>query len=99
MRARKALGNPGTTVRLEHALGRGGMTLEHRSRTDGTTHEIAAAVRTHTLQRVFGAFGAEGAFKSADARLARLRRQILVAAFAIGAQFEHDGSFRERWRE
>ncbi|ESX02603.1 hypothetical protein X769_18635 [Mesorhizobium sp. LSJC268A00] len=38
---------------------------------------------------MFSAVSAEGAFKGADQRVRRFRRQVLVAAFAIRSQFQH----------
>ena len=41
------------------------------------------------MQARVGAFGAKGAFKRADPCIRCSRRQIAVAAFAIGAKLEH----------
>ncbi|CAN0623309.1 protein of unknown function [Burkholderia multivorans] len=51
--------------------------------------QLAAAVRAAALQHVVRARRAERAFERADPRVAGIGRQILVAAFTTGAQFEH----------
>src|SRR5215470_17183885 len=56
----------------------------HRAR-----RESSAAVGAHIVQHVLDALGAERAFVSANARVGRVRRQILVAAFAVRSQLEH----------
>jgi hypothetical protein len=41
------------------------------------------------MKALLGTIAAEGAFKRADHRLAGVRRQIPVAAFTVGAHFQH----------
>lgn len=53
------------------------------------THQLAAAVRTDAVQPVFSALSAKGTFIGANARVETGRRQIAIAAFAVGAEFEH----------
>src|SRR5215471_3691180 len=67
-------------------------------RADRPTHEFAAAVRTAPAEHALGAIAAEGALVGADPRLRRVRRQILVAAFTAGPQFEHRPSLRKSER-
>lgn len=62
---------------------------QQMSRTDRTRAEIAAAVRAAAFQHGLGAGCAECALERADHRLARIGRQILVAALAVGAELEH----------
>ena len=55
----------------------------------GTAHQFATAIGADALQARVCAIGAKGAFKRANPRFQRLRRQVAVAAFAVGAQLEH----------
>ena len=77
-------------VVLQHAL-RGGRRLgQLLLRPHGPAHQLAAAVRAASAGQAIGrAIGAEGAFERADQGIRRIRRQILVAAFAVGSQGEH----------
>src|SRR4051794_25837855 len=52
-------------------------------------HEAAAAVRADIVQHALDAVGAEGAFVGADPRVGRPRRQVLVAALAVGSELKH----------
>ena len=54
----------------------------------GRGREAAAAIGADIAQTSLDAIGAEGAFESADARLGGVRRQVLVAIFAIRPKFE-----------
>ena len=69
-------------------------------RADRPPRKLAAAIRAGAAEHAVRAIGAERAFERADHGFARCRRQILVAAFAIGTQFEHSwppiGSARGR---
>ena len=58
-------------------------------RANGPREEVAAAVRTGTIELVFDALAAERAFECADHCFGRTGRKIFVAAFAIRAYFEH----------
>jgi hypothetical protein len=51
--------------------------------------EFAAAIRARPLQDAVGAAPAVGAFKAADHCISCLRRQVLVAAFAIWTELQH----------
>jgi hypothetical protein len=59
------------------------------ARANWPRHEISAAIGANALEDIIGASGAEGAFEGADPGLAALRRQVLVAAFAIRSKVEH----------
>src|SRR5579864_9450362 len=50
--------------------------------------KAAAAVRADVEQFRVDAVRAEGAFVGADARVGRIRRQVLVAIFAIGTELQ-----------
>src|SRR5690348_7219082 len=54
--------------------------------------ESAAAIWTDIAELCFDALRAEGAFVRADARIGGVRRQVLVAIFAIGSKRERHGS-------
>jgi hypothetical protein len=76
-------------LRLEDTSCRWRIVGELCRRPNGAGYEIAAAVRASPVKLVLGAVGAERALERADHGVGRLRRQVLVAAFAIGAEFEH----------
>src|SRR5690606_35559029 len=80
-------------VRLGYALGRCGVPRKHRCRAHRSPHQFATAVGTAAAgQPTGGAVGAERAFERADQRVRSVRRQVLVAALAIGPERQHDGS-------
>ena len=81
--------HPGAAGRLEDALGGGRKLGELAGRATRTHDELASAIRTLAMKHTARARFAEGAFERADASLGRLRRQIAVAALAVGAQLEH----------
>ena len=58
-------------------------------RADGTTDELAAAVRTDAIQDVLRAVAAPGALVSADKHVQRCRVEVPAAAFAIRPQLQH----------
>src|SRR5688500_1948505 len=74
---------------LQDALGRSRIFLEHRRRSHRSACEIAAAIGADAAQHAFGAGGAESALEGADHRIRRIGREILVAAFAVWAEFQH----------
>src|SRR5437764_10534218 len=76
-------------VRLQSALGRSRMFGELVGGADRAAHQLAAAVWTAALEDRVGAAPAERALVGADHGLGRLRRQIAVAAFAVGTQLQH----------
>jgi hypothetical protein len=55
--------------------------------------QLTAAIWASAFEGALGAGRAEGAFKRTDSGVRRLRRQVSVAAFAIGSHFKH-GNFR-----
>ena len=63
--------------------------------TEGTSHEIAAAVGTHPAEFFLRAIAAEGALKGADNSLGGFRRKVFVAALAVGAQLKHRKHFTD----
>src|SRR3954447_18327990 len=77
------------SFRLQHPPGRSRMLRQHGRRPNRAANEFAAAVRADPMQPVLDAVGAERALIGADPRLQAVRRQILVAALAVGTQFEH----------
>ena len=64
-------------------------------RPDRPRLEVAAAVRADVAQHAVDARGAEGALVGADARVRRVRGQVLVAQLAVRPQLQH-GSGGER---
>src|SRR6056297_452544 len=77
-------GGSGMVLQAELPVGAPGLHRANRA-----WHEAASASRADIMQHVLDAISAVGAFIGADARLGRLRRQVLVTQFAIRAQFEH----------
>ena len=61
---------------------------------DRPPHQFAAAIRAKTAEHALGAAAAERAFIRTDPGLDGIGRQVAIAAFAIGSQFEH---WRIRW--
>src|SRR5215475_6890830 len=57
-------------------------------RADRARYEAAAAVRADIGKLGLDAIGAEGAFVGADPRVKRVRRQVLVAIFAVRAELQ-----------
>ena len=55
----------------------------------GSRDEAAAAIGADMAQHVFDAVGAERALIAADARLGGFRRQVPVAALAVGSKGQH----------
>jgi len=74
---------------FENALRRGWMLEELRRGTNRSWRKVSAAVRTDTVESCFNARAAERALVRAYHRIGRRRREILIAAFATGTQFEH----------
>ena len=64
------------------------MAREELRRPKRTPLELAAAVGAHAAE-LRGALGAEGALERADEGRTVAAGQIPVAAFAVGAEFEH----------
>ena len=63
--------------------------LELAGRAAGPLHQVTPAVRADQLELVGCAGDAEGAFKSADDGLDRVRRKVFVATFARRPEFKH----------
>jgi hypothetical protein len=74
---------------MKYARSGCGILLKHGGRADWTRNQISAAVGTVASQLCFSAVAAEGALEGADHGVCRVRRQVLVATFAIWAQFKH----------
>jgi hypothetical protein len=83
---------PAAALRLEHAHRRWRIVGELRWRANRARDEVAAAVRATSAEPVVHAIATERALERADHRVGRRRRQIFVAAFAIGAQLEHQST-------
>jgi hypothetical protein len=58
-------------------------------RSNRARRKPAAAIGTDVAEDLVDAIGAEGALIAADPRIARLRRQVLVAPFAIRPELQH----------
>ncbi len=58
---------------------------------DRTRHKTAAAARAHIVQLVLDAIRAERALKGTDSRFRRVRRQVLVAIFAVRPKLQRHG--------
>src|SRR5581483_4310376 len=77
-----------------YTLGRGGALGDAQTGpplghwANGPRRETAAAIRADIMQDGLHAVGAEGAFIRADARVGRIRRQVLVAIFAVRPKLE-----------
>src|ERR1700751_5638805 len=77
---------------LQHPLRRGRILQEPDRRADRARCEAAPAVGARPAERPVHAVGAEGAFVAADAGVWARRRQVAVAAFAVGSEGEHGSS-------
>src|SRR5947208_10505598 len=73
----------------ENTPGRRRIVAKFCRRPQRSLREIAAAIGAHPVEAVVDAIATEGAFESADHRVACRWRQILVAAFAAWPEFEH----------
>jgi hypothetical protein len=73
----------------DNPLGRWRVDCESAGRADGTPDELAAAVRTDTVQNVLRAVAAPGALVRADKHIRGCRVQVPVAALAVGPQLQH----------
>src|SRR3954451_8042184 len=85
-------------VGLQHSPGRGGVAQQPLGRADRAPHQLAVAVRASAAKHSLAAIAAECALVGADSRLSTVGRQVAIAAFAVGAQFEHRGT-RKEWSE
>jgi hypothetical protein len=71
------------------ALRRGRVSREQLVGAKRPCDQLAAAIGATALQCPLRARYAERAFKRTDSRLCGSRRQVLIAAFAIGSHFKH----------
>src|SRR5262249_35008953 len=81
---------PAGCVVLTHALGRRRELLEKALGPRRALDQIAAAIGADAAQAAAGAVRTKGALEGADQGVGRAVGQVLVAAFAIGAQLKHD---------
>jgi len=77
-------------VGLRHALAGCGVVAERLADARGAGQQLASAIWAAALEAGFGTVAAEGAFERTDQRVRAVARKINVAAFTIGAQFEHE---------
>ena len=77
---------------FKNSFCRGRVTGQLASRPSWSHNQLTAAVGANAIELTAGAVAAGRAFKGVDARLRRLAGQILVAAFAVGAELEHGKS-------
>ena len=73
----------------DNPLGRWRVDCKQVDRADGTTDELAAAVRTDAIQDILRAVAAPGALVSADKHVRGCRVDVPAAAFAIRPQLQH----------
>src|SRR5205814_9074319 len=82
----------GGTSRLEDPARRCRMAQQPVARPDRPSHQFAGAIGTVPAEHSFGAVAAKRALVGANPGFERGGRQIPVAAFAIGPQFQHPGA-------
>lgn len=75
----------GRALLREYAERRRGMATEGLWRADRAGGEAATAIGTYPVQVGVDAVAAEGALEGADHRVRSGRRQVLVAALAVGS--------------
>ena len=80
---------PAAALRIKDTARRRRIICKLCRRPDRTWREITAAVRANAFEPIIHTIAAERALEGADHGVGRRRRQILVAAFATGTQFEH----------
>ncbi len=85
----RAESRPGTSFRLEDPARRCRVAQQPVARPDRPAHQFAGAIGTMVAEHSFGALAAKRALIGADPGVERMGRQIPVAAFAIGPQFQH----------
>src|SRR5271167_3903853 len=88
----RAKSRPGAPFRLEDPARRGRVAQQSVYRSYRPAHQFAGAIGTMPFEHSLGALAAKRAFVGADPRVKRVGRQIPVAAFAIGPQFQHPGA-------
>src|ERR1700743_2967194 len=79
----------GTSFRLDDTPRRRRGAQQPVARPYRPAPQFTGAIGTTTAEHAFGAFAAKRALVGADPGIERVRRQIPVAAFAIGPQFQH----------
>src|SRR5260370_38411905 len=85
----RAKSPPGTSLRLEDPVRRRRVAQQPVARPYRSAHPSAGAIGTMPAEHSFGALAAKRALIGADPGVQRVGRQIPVAAFAIGPQFQH----------
>src|SRR4051812_12220858 len=83
---RRSSSRVAAALRLEYSFRRSRVFCQFRRGPDRARNENAGAIRAYAAELALGAAPAKRAFETADHRVVRLRRQILVAAFAIGSE-------------
>src|SRR5262245_10364812 len=81
-----------TTFGLEDALARRRVLQQFLRGAPRPAHQLAAAVRTASPQRVLRTARAEGALEGADVRRVGVAGEIGVTAFAVRPQLQHGWS-------
>ena len=87
----QALHGRDAAARLEHSLYGSGRSSEPGGWTPRPRHKLPTAIRTYAVQHRGSARLTERAFKRTDPGVDRLRRQISIAALAVGTELEHGG--------
>jgi hypothetical protein len=83
-------------LRFEHTFGRGRIPGKLFHRSPRARDELASAIGAFACELGLRACLAERAFERADSRVRAVRRQIDVAAFAVGSELKHVSSLRFR---
>src|SRR5271169_1377213 len=87
-----AKSRPVTSFRLEDPAGRRRVAQQSVAWPYRPAHQFAGAIGTTPAEHSVGALPAKRALIGADPGVERVGRQIPVAAFAIGSQFQHPGA-------
>ena len=88
----RAKSRPGTSFRLDDPARRRRVAQQPVARPYWPSHQFAGAIGTMPAEHSFGALAAKRALVGANPGVERGGRQIPVAAFAIGPQFQHPGA-------
>jgi hypothetical protein len=75
--------------RLQHTLCRSRVLHQPVRRPDRTANEFAATVRTDPMEFMLRTVCAERALIGTDPRIETCRRQVPIAALAVGTKFQH----------
>ena len=87
--SRQALRRFPAPRRFEHALDARGVLGQQLCWPSRTWQQLSATVGTASVQHLRRTAGAEGALEGADHGVARVGRQITIAAFAVGTKLKH----------